>query len=372
MSKKNSILVVDDNPKNLQVLANLLADKYKLFLSESAKSAIEIVNTKKIDLVLLDVIMPDMNGFETCKVIKANPTTTGIPIIFITAKVDVADITNGFKCGGVDYVTKPFNHDELLARIETHLKLKTSQELLELKNYELQKLVETRNKFFSIISHDLRNPITALSGVLTILKNDYFELSEKEKIELIDSLFSSSTNLKNLLENLLQWAKTQTKKIVYEPESINLDKFFSEIVEIVKLQAKQKKIKIIIRNMSLNVYADVKMLRTVFLNIISNAIKYTNNSGSIELTAENIENFILIKIADNGIGMTDEQISNIAKVESNSSTLGTQGEKGTGLGLIICKEYIDINKGKIEIQSQKNIGTTITLKLPKVKNETTS
>ena len=169
--KDFTILIVDDVPRNIQVVANILNSKgYKLLFSQSATKAIEIVKNKNIDLILLDIMMPGMDGYEVCREIKEIPDKKDIPVIFLTAKNDIESVTKGFRAGGVDYIVKPFNNEELVARVETHLKLKDAFNVIQEQNKELQELNKTKDKLFSIIAHDLRNPFNAIYMMSEVLK----------------------------------------------------------------------------------------------------------------------------------------------------------------------------------------------------------
>jgi signal transduction histidine kinase len=228
---------------------------------------------------------------------------------------------------------------------------------LEISNRELKKseinLIElnaTKDKFFSIISHDLKNPLTALLGTADLLSGAYDQLSEEKKQKYIQSIDRSASHLYDLLDNLLQWSKSQTGGIQCKPAAIDLSVIIPETLSLYKINAKKKKI-----NLSSYVeentfaYADRNMVTTVLRNLISNAIKFTDKGGEVRITAnaDGTNEFVEISVIDSGIGISSENVKKLFKIGSHYSTDGTAKEKGTGLGLILCKEFIEINNGRI-------------------------
>jgi len=354
---KNTILVVDDNPNNLKVVAGVLKDKgYDFRLAKSGKLALTILEKTKPDLILLDIQMPEMDGFETCKLIKKVEANEKIPIIYLTANTDSESIKKAFHSGGVDYVTKPFNSDELLARIKTHIKLKKQTEELELQN-------ATKDKFFSIISHDLTNPIAGIIGFSDLLRED---LKEKEygNIEKFSNVIYKSANFTlELLQNLLEWSRIQVGSIKSVKDNFNLTELLTNNIEGVSAKIAVKEISIKTHfPEELLVHADKKMVSTVIRNLLTNALKFTPNGGVITISSEEkfIDNNKVIEttIKDTGIGISEDNLGKIFKIAQNYKSLGTNNEKGTGLGLILCKEFIDQNNGTIRVESKENIGSS--------------
>ncbi|MBK8805279.1 MAG: response regulator [Bacteroidales bacterium] len=250
--------------------------------------------------------------------------------------------------------------------------IKQQEEIIKQKdiltqNYaELKDLNSTKDKFFSIIAHDLKNPVNALTGFSELLMNQ-FDNYDKEKIrKFVFHIHSSSNSIQNLLLNLLDWARTQSKQHKVYLEMISLTDIFNEIARLFERQLEDKKISLIINiEDNTKVYADYNMINVVFRNIVSNAIKFTPEKGSI--TVDSIKG--KTKISDSGIGMTKEQMNALFKLDHAQSTNGTNNETGTGLGLLICKEFVEINNGTISIESEQNIGTSFTIALPLNENE---
>lgn len=236
---------------------------------------------------------------------------------------------------------------------------KYSDEKLALSEKKLKKLNADKDKFFSIISHDLKSPFQGLLGMSQLLNEKYITLSEEDKEESISSLNNSINNLHILITELLEWASIQTGRIEFLPKKINLKKTYTKAIPFIEIDAKNKEIELIDNlDDDLVVYADSKMLETVFRNLLANAIKFTPNKGNIIVSAKKQKNGILVQIKDSGLGMNKNVLKKLFKIEEHYSSLGTKGEKGTGFGLILCKELVEKNKGTIWAESEIEKGST--------------
>jgi signal transduction histidine kinase len=313
------------------------------------------------DLVLLDVMMPEMDGFAVCEQLKKNPVTKDIPIIFLTAKTEITDIVKGFEIGAVDYVTKPFNGTELLARVKTHLQLKFTWDLLK-------NLIAARDKFFSIIAHDLRNPLQALILAADLLYNDYDSLNEDQRKDYTKRFYNGSDQIAALLENLLDWSSTQRGKITFHPRKINISLLAAENINLFKENAKKKNISVSQEiEADTFAFADENMIRTVIRNLLSNALKFTNPGGTVKISASMSasNDMVEITVSDNGVGIKEEDINELFRIDVRKNTRGTANEKGTGLGLILCKEFVEKNNGTIKVNSTPGKGSSFTVTLPR-------
>ncbi len=364
--KKPVILIVDDVPKNIQVLGALL-NKFEceLAVAMNGQQALDTVSKIKPDLILLDVMMPVMDGHEVCRRLKQSNDTKDIPVIFITAKSETEDIIAGFELGAVDYITKPFIGSELLARVKTHLALKKAQEAL-------REEVGAKNKFFSIISHDLRGSFGIILSFVQIIKENREFLSDEELNELLDDIGKTSKNTLDLLENLLEWARSQTGRINYSPANLYLNDLASEIIFSMQEIALNKEITITSEiDLEKTVFADKNMILLVIRNLVSNALKFTPKLGEIIITAveQEMDPFVKISVTDSGVGISEEKIKNLFKIDAKVSTPGTENEQGNGLGLVLCKEFVERNGGEIGIESTPGEGTTVWFTLPKAQVE---
>lgn len=359
-SKKPIILIVDDEPTNIQLLGNLLKKlDCELAAARNGQLALETVKRIKPDLILLDVMMPDLDGHEVFRQLKKYEETKEIPVIFLTAKNETEDVITGFELGAADYVTKPFIKSELLARVKTQLSLKKAKE-------DLQEEVTTKKKFFSIISHDLRGSVGIVLSLSQILQENQESFSKEEIDELLQDIGKTSHNALALLENLLEWVRSKSGNVNYKPEKLKINDLISVTLRTLGDEAQKKGIKLNF-NSSGNelVLADMNMVLLILRNLVSNAIKFTPKEGKVEVYTEENEEFVKILISDTGVGMKQETINKLFHIESKISTEGTEKEQGNGLGLILCKEFVEINRGKIKIESEEGKGTTAWFTLPK-------
>ncbi len=339
---------------------------FTITFAQSGSEALEMVFRDPPSLVLLDISMPGMDGFEVCEKIKDNPATRDIPVIFVTARDNPADIVRGFATGAVDYITRPVNSAELKARVITHLDLKASRNLIEQQNRELREMNASKDKFLSILAHDLKNPITGLITISELTLKMYDALEKSEILSYIQEIHSSSERVLHILEDLLQWSRSQTGRIHYKPEEIRLHRITTEVVAYMERNAKQKEI-VLENNVApeLTAYADRYMVSTIIRNLLSNAVKFTYPGGKVTLHTEEKPTYVQVNVTDSGVGLDTDQMKKLFRIDGGLSTPGTKNEKGTGLGLILCKEFIEKNKGTISVESVPRMGTTFSITLPR-------
>lgn len=364
---KPLVFIVDDIPKNIQILTNILVNQeYRVAFSVKGQEALELAKMNKPDLILLDIMMPHTDGFNVCTQLKAEPETRDIPIIFVTGKSHEHEISRAFECGAVDYIVKPFNSRELINRVKTHINLHLLQKTLIKKNEdlakyktELENVISQKDKFFSIIAHDLRGPFSGFLGLSEILVNEYDNLTTLDINEINKNMHNSAQNLYDLLVNLLTWANTQNDKIQLVPEFIYLSRKVDKILGIYKLLADSKNIQLKNQVSSdIEALTDSMVLDTLLRNLVGNAIKFTKNGGEIILDANKSDDEIIVSIQDNGVGMPKEKVEKLFLIGENISTLGTNKERGSGLGLQICKELLSLQGNNIWVESILGVGTT--------------
>lgn len=232
-------------------------------------------------------------------------------------------------------------------------------------NSELLDINATKDKFFSIISHDLRSPLSGLMGILDILSSSYDTLEEDEKLEIITEAASTSKSTYSLVENLLEWSRIQSGKMSIEPEEIRLLPLMHNVEKLYHQNLKNKQINFVINvHPSLAIVADMKMTETILRNLLSNSIKFTNQGGTIAAMTESKDKEIILKIVDTGVGMSKEDVDKLFKMDIGHSTKGTEKESGTGLGLIICKDLVEKQGGRIWVESTVDKGSTFFVALP--------
>jgi DNA-binding response OmpR family regulator len=362
-SDEQYILIVDDVPKNIQLLGSILKEEnYELEFATSGKEALEWLDSKPFDLVLLDIMMPEMDGFEVCRKIKESPATRDISVIFLTAKADFQSIIQGFEIGAVDYITKPYNRKELLMRVKTHLTLQRQRKQLELST-------SFEKKMFSIIGHDLRSPIGNIRTYIDAFLLVHDEMDEST-ILLLKDLYLLSDNAFNLLENLMNWAKSQSGGIVCRPHRENIQALIKAVLTLFNMQADSKNITLKFREgEEVFGYFDSELISVAIRNLVSNALKFTPRGGSVTLStyisgvgSNNPQ--AIINVTDSGNGMPPEIVDNLLNRSLHFTTYGTDNEKGSGLGFQLCKEFVTMNNGQIMIESSPNKGSSFIISLP--------
>ena len=375
MSSKGNILLVDDSSALLELISSFLeAENYTIFTHDTGEKALEFLENNTPDIILLDRTMPGMHGIEVCKRIKQNEELRNIPIIFLTATSDVKAIVEGFQAGAVDYITKPFQKEELLARVRSHIELyqitqilNEQTKILTESEKRLKQLIATKDKFFSIIAHDLKNPLNNILQLSHLLKENYSPTinSESNLEEIVTHLTGAAENTTKLLANLLDWAQFQRGHMKYDPQKLSLTSINTQCFELLGSTAYSKEItlKSSIHD-SILVFADENMILTLLRNLISNAIKFTPSKGTITVSATSKGKMVEICVSDTGVGISEEKLDTVFLVTSSKSTYGTDGEHGTGLGLILCKEFVSKHNGEIWVESELDKGSQFYFTLP--------
>lgn len=361
-----TILIVDDNKRNLQVLGNILYEqKYKVAMAMDGPTALKLTEKINPDLIILDIMMPGMDGFEVCSILKANTSTKGIPILFLTAKVDIEDIVKGFKLGGADYVNKPFKKEELLARISNQIELVISKKKIEEQAIELQATNKFKSKLFSIIGHDLRGSISSLNMTLDLILNGHVKCSDDDFLEIIGKLLITTSESYSLLDNLLYWGKSGSGNQELRKEKIDINLMANQTINLFQLNLQNKEITV--KNKLTDdavVFADLLMIQIIFRNLFSNAIKFTNKNGSITISSKEIDGKNFVSIEDTGVGIPKENLNKLFDNNGQIQTKGTNNEKGSGLGLILCKDFTEKNGGELSVKSEFGKGSKFTFSLP--------
>ncbi|MEG4623385.1 response regulator [Microcoleus sp. w1-18aA5] len=389
---KGNILIVDDTPENLQVLSATLCDRgYKVRGVINGKMAIRAARSGCPDLILLDIKMPDMDGYEVCSQLKEDPKTSEIPVIFISALDEVLDKLTAFQVGGVDYVTKPFHVAEVLARIEHQLTIQRLKKQLLDRNKELQEEIIERKKaeeaaaaaslaksqFVANMSHELRTPLNAILGFTQVMSRD--SLLSHENLENLRIINRSGQHLLELINDVLDLSKIEAGIIGLDQRSFDLYQLLDTLEEMFQIKAETKKMQLrfsVEANVPQYIKTDEKKLRVCLINLLANAMKFTNDGGRIWLRVS-VENnqqqpaeseshlnytfvdplLILFEVEDTGIGIAAAEIDTLfdAFVQTQA---GRKAADGTGLGLTITKKYVQIMGGDIWVKSVLGEGTS--------------
>ena len=361
------ILIVDDVMSNVLLLKVLLTnEKFAIATASNGRQALEQVEKENPDLVLLDVMMPDMSGFEVAQHLKSNPQTAEIPIIFLTALNSTADIVKGFQVGANDFISKPFNKEELIIRVTHQISLVAAKRLILSKTEELQRTIAGRDKLYSVSAHDLRSPMGSIKMVLNMLiLNLPFEKIGAEMYELLTMANQTTEDVFSLLDNLLKWTKSQIGKLNVVYQDVDLVEVTDGVIEIFSMVASLKKIRI--REMKperMMVNADIDMLKTVVRNLLSNAIKFSKENSEILVKMEEVNGMAVVSVQDHGCGISEEGQKKLLHADTHFSTFGTNNEEGSGLGLLLCKDFVVKNGGKLWFTSKEGEGSIFSFSIP--------
>ena len=360
------ILIVDDVVSNVLLLKILLTnEKYQVCTANCGNMAIEQAKAEKPDLILLDVMMPDITGFDAAQILKKDPETAHIPIIFLTALNNPSDLVHGFQVGANDFLTKPFNKEELVVRVFHQIKLVAATRIIERQNAELRATIGNRDKMYSVIAHDLRSTMASIRMVLNLVAASASpELIGQEMYDLLDKANKESEDVHDLLDNLLKWTKSQTGRLTVVRQDLDLNDIIPGVVDIFEMIAQNKHIKLNYQTSasSVIVTADNDMLKTVVRNFMSNAIKFTPENGSIDIILSTEGDYAKVSVRDHGVGIAPERLSSI--FNKGETTYGTGGEEGSGLGLQLCQDFATKNGGSCTVESVLGEGSTFSVLVP--------
>ena len=358
------ILIVDDVVSNVLLLKILLTnEKFQVCTANCGNMCIEQARAEKPDLILLDVMMPDISGFDTAVILKKDPELKDIPIIFLTALNSPADLVKGFQVGANDFLSKPFNKEELVVRVMHQIALVAAKRLIEKQNRELLATINNRDKMYSVIAHDLRSPMASIRMVLNLAVAAISpDVVGQEIFDLIDKANKESEDVHDLLDNLLKWTKSQTGRLSVVMQDLDLNDIIPGVVDIFEMIAANKKIKLSYTGGSTIVRADNDMLKTIVRNFMSNAIKFSPEDSSIEITVTSDADFAKISVRDHGVGIAADRIDSI--FHKGETTYGTGGEEGSGLGLQLCQDFARKIGGDVMVQSVEGEGSTFSVLVP--------
>ncbi len=367
-----TILAVDDITTNIMLLKAVLSRaKYKIETASGGVEALEKVQQQIPDLILLDIMMPDMDGYEVLRRLKADPAYENIPVIFLTALHNPEDIVKGFKLGASDYISKPFNNDELITRVAHHISITAAQRMITAQRDQLQATIEARDKMYSVISHDLRSPIGTMKMIFNMLtmsvtKNQVGE----DNFEMISMGNNITENTFMLLDNLLKWTKSQIGRMNTVLQDV-------DIAEVVVFAGKVSDLVAQVKNITVEydipgiimARCDVDMVKTIMRNLVSNAIKYSEEGGSVLVSVRETPTHAVISVKDSGIGIKEEDLPKLLDPTVHHTTYGTRNEEGSGLGLQLCMDLTRRNGGELTVESKEGEGSTFTFTIAKENSE---
>lgn len=366
--KNRKILVVDDIPDNLKILGTLLRKTgANLSIATDGQKGVDTAKAVLPDLILMDINMPNMSGYEACELLKKDTDTKDIPLIFLTARSDTNDLVKGYELGALDYITKPFDHTELLMKLTNYMTLKINTEKLKEANESLKLADSAKNKFVSMISHDLRSPMGGILGLMKILVEERSTLSEGEIKEFSESIYETLERQYEFMEDLLKWGNMQIGRYELNPETIDLTLFFDRISSLYQSNSRNKEINITKDiEPGLTIVADPTMINSAIANIVSNCLKFTPSGGVVSIQAKALgTDKVRISIKDTGVGMEQVIADHIFDPQHFHTTKGTDKESGSGLGMVLVGDVIRIHQGTIKAISSPGEGTEFVIEIPK-------
>jgi len=353
-----NILIVEDSELNLFVLKEILErEHFNVFTASGAKGAFENLQQQRIDLILMDVMMGNTNGFDLTKELKSMELYKHIPVLFITNLKSPDDVVRGFDSGGVDYIPKPFNKKELLQRIKHQIKLIESGHTIAMQTAQLQEAILNRDSMYAILAHDLRSPISSLKMILNILtmsaeeRNTGYGNMVNTGNDIAEQLFS-------VLDNLLKWTKNSLGVLSYMPQEIEIDEMIKGVVETLQPTAKLKNIEIkLTLQPGLQIFFDADIMKSILRNLLINAVKFSHENSLIKLNLSRDGDDAIVEFIDTGVGMSVDAQRQLLDQMKEEGKITPMREKGKGLGLWIVYHFIQRGGGTFFFESEENRGS---------------
>jgi signal transduction histidine kinase len=352
--KGRRILIVDDDRLNIRILGGILKTQgYTLADADTGERAIEAYALCRPDLVLLDVVLPGLNGFETCRRLKEAHGDGCAPIIFITAKNQSDDVVEGFSAGGVDYLSKPFQTKEVLARIRTHLRNQLLTEQQKLLVDQLSKANAAKNKFLGMAAHDLRNPLASIRGMAEFLRDGVVGELTPDQRDLIETIHSASQTMLTMVNQLLDVATIEAGELRIDPQRHAISELIAKATYVANIDAAKKHTRIEFAAPTSPIHAefDATKMQQVIDNLLSNAVKYSPPGSTISVELHSGDAYCSFGVKDQGPGIPDDERDRLFKDFGRLSVRPTGGEKSTGLGLAICRKIVEAHRGTIEAEN---------------------
>lgn len=374
------ILVVDDTTDTLRLLADILtAAGFAVRAADSGELALTSAFLQPPELVLLDIRMPKMDGFEVCRRLKADPRTASVPIIFLSGATEMGGRIEGFRLGAVDFMVKPFEREELLMRVRTHLELGRLHKELEqrvrartaelvLSNLELERATRMKDEFLATMSHELRTPLTAVIGLSEVLLEEIYGRLSPEQRDSVQTIERSGRHLLALINDILDLSKLEAKSVELDWEDCDAAVVARESLHFIALQSQKKQIDVGFEtDPDLPVLqADPRRLKQMLINLLSNAVKFTSPGGHIGLQVRHssVADAVEFTVWDTGIGIKPEDVEKLFQPFVQIDGGLARKYEGTGLGLVLVRRTARLHGGDVTLQSSLGEGSRFTLSLP--------
>lgn len=364
------ILVVDDSESNVMILKSLLVRRgFAVQAAADGETALSMIDDNPPDLILLDIQMPNMDGYEVCQRLKANANTCDIPIIFISALDNTENIVRAFEAGGSDYVTKPFRFMEVVARVENHLMLVRQRQQIESWREQDRQRFESINKmkthFIGTATHDLKNPLLVILGYVALMEKQGDIKNSRISISSLQGIRASVGKMTTLVTDMLDLVQMESGTAL-DKKPVPVTTFIRSCLEGFDILADQNQISLVFTQPQENVSIaiDEKRLKRVMDNLVSNAIKYTPSGGTVEVKASIQDGHAIIQVIDTGFGIPADAVPHLFETFYRVKSEQHMQVDGTGLGLAIVKAIVEQHRGSIKVASKLGKGSTFTIRLP--------
>ena len=359
----SSILVVDDTPANLQMLADMLKRRgYRARPVPSGRLALQAAKADPPDLILLDVNMPEMDGYEVCAELKKDPALAAIPVIFISAYGETADKMRAFSAGGLDYITKPFHVEEVEARVAIHLQLRQQQRELETLLSKQRELEDMRDSMVHMIVHDLRAPLTAVFNYLDLVREQEAGFIAPESMQNLDFAMKASRWMVQMVNVLLDASKIESGQMSLRRVECDVGDVVSDAIDAIRSLADEKNV--LYQSTHVRAAVDRDAIARVVQNLVTNAVKLTPPGGDVRISLQTKDASLRIEVSDNGPGIAAEHHPKIFEKFGQLDTNVRQSIPSSGLGLYFCKLAVEAHGGRIGVDSEIGQGSTFWFELP--------
>jgi two-component system, sensor histidine kinase and response regulator len=368
-AKPGTVLIVDDVVDNLHMLTDMLeAQGHEVRIAMSGKEALEKITEKHPDLILLDIQMPGMTGYEVCQKVKANQKTEDIPVIFLSALQESADILKGFEVGGVDYVSKPFQFREVVARVQSQMAVaqqrRQLEELRERDQQQFEMIAAAKDTFFHATAHDLKNPLTGVLLYIQMLRNNPPQ-NQAELDDALNGIEGTARKMQSLISDILDLAQMQVgnpMNFIEQP----IQPIMIKVMQNFDVLAREKNIKLYLKmpDETIRMPLDGHYFERMIDNLVSNAIKYTPPNGDVRVHLQSLDHCIQIRVSDTGIGIPQDDLERVFEAFYRVKKANHKKESGTGLGLSIVAAIVEEHRGSIDVESVEGEGTSFTLCFP--------
>jgi signal transduction histidine kinase len=362
--KRQTVMIVDDTPANIEILSESLGDDYELIFATSGGDALELIRADKPDLILLDVMMPGMDGYQLCTILKGDPDTRDIPVIFVTAMCQEEDEIKGLELGAIDYVTKPISPHIVRARVRNHLELKRYRDLLETLSTAADR---AKKEFLRSISHELRTPLTPILGMTDLVLTSEEDDDKRKYLSLVQK---AALKLLGIIEDLIETSRLEGEGVRLEVAPFQLSPFLNGVLAEMTPLADAKGLQLrmsLDRGLPAAISADQGMLRKLLSMVLGNALKFTAE-GEVALEVQRRDELpsgtLLFSVSDTGIGLAQQDLARIFNDFTQSDGSVTRAFTGLGLGLTLARRITEVMGGKIWAEGRSGGGSVFHFEIP--------